>query len=40
MLYFIRGWKIAASVRRAADHAEGPPIERMSWIQNLDHFDE
>jgi hypothetical protein len=40
MLDFIGGWKVAAFVRRAADHAERSPIERMSRIQNLDYLDQ
>jgi hypothetical protein len=39
MLDFVRGRKIARSMGRAADHAEGSAVERMSRIQNLDHLD-
>ena len=39
MLDFVRGRKIAGSMGRAADRAEGSAIKRMSRIQNPDHLD-
>jgi hypothetical protein len=38
ILDFIRWWKVASPMGRAADHAEGSPVQRVALVQNLDHL--